>query len=91
MCLFKNDAVFLRNVGDTYMLISAKNEQSIVFINETGLFLWNMLENKRTMDELVEGLVNEYNVSTEIAHNDVKKFVEFMLDNDCLCMRDDEN
>lgn len=54
----------------------ALNFQGIISLNETGAFLWKLLEQGCEQDILVKALLNEYEIDAETANNDVKNFVE---------------
>ena len=38
--------------------------------------LWNMLQEEVTMDELVQGVLAEYDVEEEVARKDIQEFLE---------------
>lgn len=44
-------------------------------LNETGACLWEMLEKDCTEEQLVAGLLEQYEVAEEIAALDVKNFL----------------
>lgn len=54
----------------------ALNFQGIISLNETGAFLWKLLEQGCKQDILVKALLNEYEIDVDTANNDVKNFVE---------------
>ena len=45
-------------------------------LNETGVFLWNNLQKDVTIDDLVNAMLSEYNVSASQAKEDAEAFVE---------------
>ncbi|MBR2377613.1 MAG: PqqD family protein [Clostridia bacterium] len=53
----------------------AKNINGYIKLNETAVFLWNVLINGATESELVDALLSEYDVSREIAEKDVKNIL----------------
>ena len=56
----------------------------MVFLNETGVFLWEKLKTCRTKDDLVKELIETYDVQQSIAEEDVADFLTFLVENDCL-------
>lgn len=45
-------------------------------VNATGSFIWKALENDQTDDEIVEGLVAEFDVSRERAKASLQAFLD---------------
>lgn len=45
-------------------------------VNATGSFIWKALENDQTDDEIVEGLVAEFDVSRERATASLRTFLD---------------
>ena len=74
----KNDFI-LRQVADNYLVVAVgdavKDFNGIINLNETGAFLWKILENGATEEELVKKLTEEYDVTEETAKRDVGTFV----------------
>lgn len=54
----------------------AKNISGYIKLNETSEFLWNMLKDGATKEELINGLLSEYDVTKEIASKDVEAVIE---------------
>lgn len=54
--------------------------RGIVKLNETGLVLWNMLENDVTVDDMAEALTAEYDIDIDTARQDVLNFVDILED-----------
>ncbi len=58
----------------------AKNINGYIKLNETACFLWGVLRKGATQEELVDSLLKEYDVSSDIAENDVDKFIKILKD-----------
>lgn len=74
----KEDFV-VRDIEGTYIVIPM-GERILEFggmieLNETGAFLWRLLEKECTYEELVEKLMEEYEVEKETAKESVKKYL----------------
>ena len=84
----RNDSFYLRNIGDTFFLAPSddleENEKKIVILNESSAFLWEKMTESFTADELVNALLDRYNVSDEIARQHVTEFISFLFENGCL-------
>lgn len=74
------DGFILREVAGSYLVVAVGNAVKefggIVNLNETGAFLWRLLEKSSTEPEMVDALLNEYEVDRETAEKDVRAFVE---------------
>ena len=69
----------LRQVADSYVVMNLGSEISfngMLTLNESGALLWNAISEGADADGLVTALLNEYDVSDEIAKKDVAAFIE---------------
>lgn len=70
----------LRQILDAYLVMgSDKNSympRTIMSVNETGTFLWQLMQEKTEEAVLVRRMTEEYEVSEETARRDVKIFLE---------------
>ncbi len=53
---------------------------SLIILNETSVFLWELLSDKKTFEELVTALINEYEAEKEMVTRDVEKFIISLLE-----------
>ena len=79
----------IQKVGNSYVAIAvgetSKTFRTMIKLNGTGAFLWNLLSEKdMTEEELVEALLAEYDVDRETAANDVHKIVLVLKENQIL-------
>ena len=74
------DGFILREVAGSYLVVAVGNAVKefggIVNLNETGAFLWRLLEKSSTESEMVDALLNEYEVDRETVEKADKAFVE---------------
>ena len=75
----------IEKVGATYLAVAtgkiASEFHALVRLNSTGAFLWNKLnEADRTEGELISLLLEEYDVTEDIASRDVGAFVKSLRD-----------
>lgn len=76
----------IQKVGNSYVAIAvgetSKTFRTMIKLNETGAFLWNLLAGKdMTEEELTEALLAEYEVDRETAQSDVHKIVSVLSEN----------
>ena len=79
----------LEKVGDSYLSCAvgklASEFSGFVRLNETGAFLWNLLDGADlTVDEMVSKMTAEYDISEEIAKRDIENFTENLKKNGIL-------
>ena len=48
----------------------------MITVNDTGVYLWELLETEQTVDTLVDALLERYEVVREQAEADVETFLE---------------
>lgn len=73
----------LRDVaGKTFVVATgelSKEFSGMITLNETGKFIWNMLQNDVTINEIVDALLSEYEgVDREVVDSDVKNFIALL-------------
>lgn len=70
----------LHQMGDSWVVVgvgeSALHFQGMIYLNETGVFLWKCLEKESDRQELVQALCGEYRVEKAEAEQDVDAFCE---------------
>lgn len=78
----------LRKVADAYVVVPVNGMtldfSGIINLNETGAFLFELLQNGATKEELLEKMLEKYEVSQEKASSDIDIFVEKIKEADIL-------
>ena len=73
------DGFILREVAGSYIVVAVgervKDFNGVINLNETGAFLWKLLEKDNDAEGLKKALLNEYDVQEEIATRDVETFI----------------
>ncbi len=72
------DGYVLKEIAGLYVVITAKKDMDfdgILTLNETGAFLWNELSVDKSKQELLDALLNEFDVSKEKAEEDLEIFL----------------
>ena len=76
---------FISRTGAGNNVVVATGEQSrnfngIIKLNESGLILWNKLVAGADKAELVSALLDEYDITGDVAEKDVDKFIGELRD-----------
>lgn len=76
------DGFLLRSVGDNHIVVPvgarSVDFRCIITLNETGAFIWNCLLKDCAIEDVVSALLEEYDVSAEVAAQDVATFITAM-------------
>lgn len=74
----------LREIAGDNILVpvgkTALDFNGLITLNEVGAFLWGKLQDEITIDELVEKVLDEYEVDEETARKDILEFVGYLKD-----------
>lgn len=77
-----SSSVVTRKTGNEYVLVPVTDNiadmDSVYTLNETGAFLWEQMDGKKNVEEIIDDLVNEYDIDRETATSDVLLFVDNM-------------
>jgi len=75
-------SVVTRKTGNEYVLVPLANNiadmNSVFTLNETGAYIWEQIDGKRTTRDLIDLLTQEYDTDKETATKDVIDFIENM-------------
>lgn len=75
----KNDYV-LKTVGNQFIVVPVGKEavkfQGMITLNPTAKFLFERLKEDQTETQLIDSLMDHYDVNKEIAEKDVHAFIE---------------
>lgn len=78
------DGFLLRQIaGGTVVVPVGKASvdfNGMITLNETGAFLWKLLENDISEEELLQRLTAEYDISEDIAKADINAFISKLKD-----------
>jgi methyltransferase-like protein len=68
-------SVVTRKTGNEYVLVPVTNNiadmNSVYTLNETGAFVWERIDGKNSVEDLIDAVVNEYETDKETATKDV--------------------
>ncbi len=75
-------SVVTRKTGSEYVLVPVANNiadmDSVYTLNETGAFLWELIDGENSIKDLIEAVIREYDISKETATKDVLEFIKEM-------------
>jgi Coenzyme PQQ synthesis protein D (PqqD). len=78
----KSPSVVTRKTGNEYVLVPVANNiadmNSVYTLNETGAFIWEHIDGKRYVNDLIEALVKEFEIDEKTASEDVFSFIAEM-------------
>jgi len=81
--VFSNSpSVVTRKTGSEYVLVPIANNiadmNSVYTLNETGAFIWDQIDGKRDLNEIILKLTGEYEIDESTAREDVLNFIDRM-------------
>jgi len=78
----QSSSIVTRKTGKEYVLVPIANNiadmNSVYTLNETGAFLWEQIDGKKSVKDLIQALIAEYEIDKESATRDVLSFIEEM-------------
>lgn len=78
----------LREVAGNFVVVAvgeaSKKFNGVINLNESGAFLWKKLADGIEKEKLIDALLEEYEVSKEIATADIEKFIAKLKEADIL-------
>lgn len=80
--LSHSKSIVTRKTGNEYILVPITDNiadmNSVYTLNETGAFIWDRIDGKRNLEEIIAALTEEYEIDTQNAEKDVFSFIENM-------------
>jgi hypothetical protein len=74
--------IVTKKTGDEYVLIPVANNiadmNSVYTLNESGAFIWELIDGKRNVEMIINTLTEEYDIDYESASKDVFSFINNM-------------
>ena len=82
------DGFILRKIADSYVVVPvgslSLDFSGVITLNETGAFLFELLQKGADREELLSKLLEEYNVTPEKADADLEIFLQKVKEADVL-------
>ena len=73
------DCFVVRNIAGINTVISSDATSTfdgMITLNDTALFMWQLLKEGSSEEELINALMKEYEVARDVVENDVCNFIE---------------
>ena len=84
-----NENFLLRDVAGQKVVLpvgeAADKFNGMIRLNDTGIYLWTLLEQDTTMDALVASMLKDYEVDEETARTDIGIFIDTLRRAGILC------
>ena len=75
---------------DGQALIIDPSTNVIKLLNAVGTRIWDLIDGERTGNEILQNIIDEYEVSSEIAKTDLVKFLQELLAGNIITLRNGE-
>lgn len=76
----RNPDFLLKNVAGKLVLVpvgkAAAAFPGMITVNNSGKFIWELLETDKTFGDVVEAMTRQYEVTAETAKNDAQVFID---------------
>jgi hypothetical protein len=80
--LSHSPSIVTRKTGNEYVLVPITNNiadmNSVYTLNESGAFIWELIDGKKTVEELISAMTEEYDIDRESAKTDIFSFIDDM-------------
>ena len=80
ICYQANSNFILREIAGEYILVPTgkelENFNGLATINGTGAFLWKLLHEPKSIDEIIKCFAKEFDLTTEESANDICDFLD---------------
>lgn len=78
--MVRNENFLMQEVAGKQVVVpvgtAAAEFPGMITLNETGAFLWGLLETEQTEQSLLEAILEQYEVAPETAKADIEAFLE---------------
>jgi hypothetical protein len=72
--------IVTKKISEEYVLVPVANNiadmDSVYTLNETGAFIWDLINGIRSVEEIINELTTEYDIDKETATADVYEFAD---------------
>ena len=73
----------LREIAGDYIIIPTGKTilefNGLITVNDVGVFLWNKLQEEITFEELLQSVLDEYDVEEDVAREDIQEFLDQLV------------
>jgi len=79
-----NPGFVLKDIAGSFVVVPVGDNlvdfSAMITLNETGAFLWKLLDEDISVQELANAMCKEYDISEEEALADVKEFTDTLIE-----------
>lgn len=79
-CLTKSELTVARKIGDEFILVPIRRKagevKSVYALNEVAARIWELIDGKRSVGQVIAAIADEFDVSSEEAEYDVVELLE---------------
>jgi hypothetical protein len=72
------DAFTVREIGDETIFLAEEGED-LHTLDETATFIWRAIDGNRPLRDILERMCAEYEVSREVAQEDLLRFIDELV------------
>jgi len=80
----KNDQIVSRKIVDELILVPIRKDvadlEMLYTLNEVGARVYELIDGKRALGEIVNTIVNDFEVTEQEAESDVREFIKQLLE-----------
>ena len=73
----------LREIAGDYVIIPTGKTvlefNGLITVNEVGVSIWKMLQEEVTFDQIVQNILEEYDVEESVAREDIREFLDTLI------------
>ena len=74
--------------GEAVIVLPESSQVNV--LNEVGSRIWELIDSTRSIGEITEIIVAEYDVTAEQAERDVEEFIQELVENKMLVLADEK-
>lgn len=83
MKLYKaKEQYVVRRFADEIVLVPVGEQiavnNSLIVLNETSHFIWTIIQTAKSIPQIVEEFMEEYDITEDVFMNDLNKFIDMM-------------
>lgn len=73
----------LREIAGDYIIIPTGKTvlefNGLITVNEVGVSIWKLLQEEVTFEDVVQGILSEYEVEESVAREDIQEFLDKLI------------
>ena len=77
--IYRNDEILINEVDGETVMMSIENG-TYYGMNPTGNFVWNILNQERSIEEIVNKIIETFSLTEDQCNSDVLPFIQSMID-----------